>query len=176
MVTIGDQEKLEILINKAKVYLSFSLSFASISFPLISLSFPTSLPGLPELIVISLLSFVFSILFSFSSFKALNSLKENNEPETINIKIFFYSNLIDLAYFANISGFFFIVLYLSFLLTYSIFMLFFTAGAIAFFFIIIKLMKKYCLDEIDNKKVRIYIILGFMILLIIAIGSLILTL
>lgn len=178
MTSIEDKEKLEILLNKATVYLRFSLSFTAISFPLIFLSLPKSFQDIPELILIlpSLLSFVISVIFSFFSFNGLNSLKENYDPESKIIGILFYSNLLDIAYFANISGFFLIVLYLSFLITNSIPMLILIAGGIAFCFIIIKLMRKYVLYEKEYKRVGIFMILGFITILIIGIIILILTL
>ena len=65
MENIREQDKLQILLDKATLYLRFSLSFTAISFPLISLSNPILLQEIPEmkLILSSLLLIAVSVNF-----------------------------------------------------------------------------------------------------------------
>ncbi len=159
MEDVGEQEKLEILLNKVKLYLTFSLSFVAISFPLISLSDPIPIQEISEIIIIiisnllliiSLLLFVSSLIFSLYTFNGLNSLKVNKKSKITIKGISFYSAFIEASNYLNITGFFLIVLYISLIITNNIFLMFGTAGTIIFSVIVFKTLKHHYLNSKDS--------------------------
>jgi len=160
MENIREQEKLEILLKKVKLYLSFSLSFMAISFPIISSLNPISIQEISEIFIIitsnlllisSLIIFAISIFLSLYAFNGLNSLKVDNKNEITIMGISFYSVFIDLSNILNITGFFLMVLYLSLIFTKNIFFVLCIPVITISSVIVFKLIKKNYLNKKISK-------------------------
>ncbi len=164
-----ERDNLEILLKKTKLYLSFSISFMAISFPIISLSTQISVQELSEITILltsnifliySIMLFAISTIFSLYTFNGLNSLKIANKKDSIIKGNSFYSTIIDYSNYFITVGFFLMVFYLSLIVTKNLFLMFCIAGTTIYSIMVFKLIKKFHFNSKDFKKLKIVLVLG----------------